>query len=112
MTESPRITWYRELPPLNLSPVGEEEVEARSTPVPIQHDEREAIWAASAAALKVEVERRILQHLETTGLEHAHVVSEHLEEYHDSSHGTFELRGRWSYIVFRTPDAPPQGSTT
>ncbi|MFZ4739074.1 MAG: hypothetical protein ACOYM9_24175 [Bradymonadia bacterium] len=107
MTEPRRISWYRTLPPLDLAPEGEEEVEARSTPISMKHDDRESLWAAALVELQATAEHRIEQRLDATGLQHAHVVSEHLEEHHDTAHDTFELRGRWTYITYRDPPLQP-----
>ncbi len=100
------VYWHRELPPLEAELVGEHVIEATSDRVAgtlERHGER---WEQCYLELMTHARARLVQEVHRLGGHFAHVLDEHLDSRRDDVTGESWLRGRFTYTLYRRPDAP------
>jgi hypothetical protein len=100
-----KIYWHRELPPLRAEIIGEHVVEAVSGRVPGTFSHRDELWDRCYADLMDAAHARLGQEIARLGGDCAHVLSEVIDARHDDARGEMWLRGRFTYVLYRLPQA-------
>lgn len=95
------VYWHRELPPLDVESLGEHVVEATSTRVKGDLDERGALWAQCHDNLMANLESRLRQEISRLGGDYAHVTEESIAGQRDEATGEGWLHGRLNYLLLR-----------
>ncbi|HET7220558.1 MAG TPA: hypothetical protein VFJ02_21040 [Vicinamibacterales bacterium] len=96
------VFWHRELPPLDAVIAGEHTIEAASRRVPGTIDHRDDLWNACYKDLMEQARVRIEQEVDRLGGDYAHVFDEAIDPCRDDAKGETWLRGRFSYVLFRS----------
>lgn len=99
------VFWHRELPPLEAELTGEHTVEANSSRVPGTLAHRDELWDQCYQELMALAESRLVQEVERLGGHFAHVHDEAIDPKHDDAAGEAWLHGRFSYMLYRRPQA-------
>jgi hypothetical protein len=99
------VYWHRELPPLEAELITEHTVEANSSRVRGTIDHRDELWDQCYQDLMAKAENRLVQEVARLGGHFAHVHDEAIEPKHDDVAGEAWLHGRFSYMLYRRPQA-------
>ena len=100
------VYWHRELPPIDADLVAEHTVEASSSRVPGTIAHRDELWDQCYRELMAIAERRLVQEVARFAGDFAHVHEEAIDPKHDDTTGEAWLHGRFSYMLYRRPQAP------
>ena len=103
--ESKIVYWHHELPPLEAELVAEHTVEANSSRVPGTIAHRDELWDQCYQELMANAESRLVQEVARLGGHFAHVHDEAIDPKHDDAAGETWLHGRFSYMLYRRPQA-------
>lgn len=98
-----RIYWHRDLPPLDVEPMGEHVVEATSHRVPGGLAHRAEQWSTCYENLMAQARHRLAVEVDRLGGSCAHVCRESIEERHDDAVDEAWLYGRFDYVLFGLP---------
>jgi hypothetical protein len=104
------VYWHRELPPLDADLVAEHTVDANSSRVPGTIAHRDELWDQCYRELMAIAERRMEQEIARFGGDFAHVHDEAINPKHDDTSGEAWLHGRFSYMLYRRPQASSPGA--
>lgn len=99
------VYWHRELPPLDADLMAEHTLEATSGRVLGTLAHRDEVWDQCYGQLMAAAESRLLQEITRLGGDFAHVHDEAIDPRHDAVTGETWLHGRFSYMLFRRPQA-------
>jgi hypothetical protein len=99
------VYWHRELPPLDAELMAEHTVEADSGRVPGTIAYRDELWDHCYRDLMARAESRLVQEVTRLGGHFAHVHDEAIDPKHDDAAGEAWLHGRFSYMLYRHPQA-------
>lgn len=99
------VYWHRDLPPIDAELVAEHTVEATSGRVEGTIAHRDELWDRCYAELMTNAESRLIQEVDRLGGDYAHVHDEAIDSKHDDATGQAWLHGRFSYMLFRRPQA-------
>ena len=99
------LYWHRELPPAHAEIIGEHTVEASSGRVPGTISHRDEIWDRCYENLMAQARQRLEQEIARLGGDYAHIIDESIDTRRDDSHGEAWLHGRFTYVLFRAPQA-------
>jgi hypothetical protein len=99
------VYWHRDLPPLDAEIVAEYVVEAASARVPGTFAHRDDLWYACYDDLMARTAVRLEQEVARLHGDYAHVFIESIDPCHDNAKGESWLRGRFSYVLYRSPTA-------
>jgi hypothetical protein len=99
------VYWHRELPPIDAELVAEHTVEATSGRVEGTISHRDELWDRCYSELMTNAEGRLIQEVDRLGGDYAHVHDEAIDSKHDDATGQAWLHGRFSYMLFRRPQA-------
>lgn len=99
------VYWHRELPPLDADLMAEHTLEATSGRVLGTLAHRDEVWDQCYRQLIAAAESRLLQEITRLGGDFAHVHDEAIDPRHDAVTGETWLHGRFSYMLFRRPQA-------
>jgi hypothetical protein len=97
------IYWHRDLPPVDAEIVGEHTIEATSSRVPGTIAHRDDLWRACYVDLMAQARTRLEQEVARLGGHYAHVFDEAIDIRRDEAKGEAWLRGRFSYVLYRSP---------
>jgi hypothetical protein len=100
--------WHRELPPIEAEIAGEGVLEAASRRVPGTIAHRDDLWHACYGDLMAQAELRLVQEVHRLGGDYAHVFDEALDVRRDDVKGEAWLHGRFSFVLYRRPQAGDQ----
>jgi hypothetical protein len=100
------IYWHRELPPLDAVVLDEHVVEAVSAHVPGTLSHRDELWNQCYEQLSACACTRMEQEVARLGGDFAHVLAESVESHHDGPTNESWLRGRYTYVLYRSPQRP------
>ncbi|MGE0865323.1 MAG: hypothetical protein AB7P34_15625 [Vicinamibacterales bacterium] len=103
MPSTRRVSWHRELPPLDAEMMAEHTVEANSSRVPGTLASRDELWDRCYQELMTAAEDRIGSEIDRLGGDYAHVRSESLGVKHDDAAGEAWLHGTFNYVLYRRP---------
>ncbi len=103
VTDSPFqiIYWYRDLPPIDATVLGEHTVEATSHRVPDTIACREQLWNRGKDDLMTQTRERLAVEIARLGGRYAHVLGESIDTRHDAVTGEAWLHGRFTYMLYR-----------
>jgi hypothetical protein len=99
------VYWHRDLPPMDAELIAEHTVEANSSRVPGTIAHRDDLWDQCHRELMAEAESRLVQEVARLGGQFAHVHNEAIDHRHDDAVGEAWLHGRFSYMLYRRPQA-------
>ena len=99
------VYWHRDLPPIESEPIGEHTIEAVSARVPGTLAHRDEIWDGCYADLMAHTNARLKQEIARLGGQYAHVLREAVDSRHDAARNEAWLRGRFTYVLYRQPEA-------
>jgi hypothetical protein len=97
------VYWHRELPPLGAEVVGEYDLEATSAHIEGTLDHRDELWHECYRDLMARATDRLEQEVRRLGGDYAHVLNEHVDVRRDTAKGEAWLRGRLTYVLYKTP---------
>ena len=100
------VYWHRDLPPIEAELVAEHTVEANSSRVPGTIARRDELWNQCYREVMAAAESRLAQEVARLGGHFAHVHDEVIDPKHDEAAGEAWLHGRFSYMLYRRPQAP------
>jgi hypothetical protein len=95
------VYWHRELPPLDAEVIGDHVVEATSTHVKGDLDDRGTLWDQCHDSLMANLESRLRQEISRLGGDLAHVTEESIESHRDEATDEAWLHGRLNYSLLR-----------
>jgi hypothetical protein len=98
------IYWHGDLPPLDAEPDGEHIVEATSSRVKGNLEQRGELWDRCHDELMTRVQDRLQQELARLGGDYAHVLKESIDSRHDDATGDAWLHGCFNYVLLRRPE--------
>lgn len=99
--DSPDVYWHRELPPLGMSRVADDAIEATSTRIPGTIARHSDLWNRCYDELIKTAELRMSQELKRIGGACARVYDEGIDTRHDAATGEAWLHGRFTFTVYR-----------
>ena len=99
-TDPKVIYWHRELPPVDLQPIGEHVVEASSPRLADTIANREELWKVCEDGLMTNARTRLREEMARLGGRCAHVLSESIETRHDAASGDMWLHGCFTYVLY------------
>lgn len=99
------VFWHRELPPIDSELMAEHTVEADSSRVAGTLANRNELWDHCYAELMVNAESRVTEEAARLGGRYAHVHGESIGAKHDDPAGEAWLHGRFTYLLYRQPEA-------
>jgi hypothetical protein len=100
------VYWHRELPPLEAELMADHMVEANSSRVRGTIGHRDELWDQCYQDLMAKAESRLVQEVARLGGHFAHVHDEAIDTKRDDVAGEAWLHGRFSYMLYRRPEAP------
>ena len=100
-----RVFWHRELPPLTAEFMAEHTVEADSDRVAGAFVHGDQLWGQCYGDLMARTEARLTQEIARLGGDFAHVHDEVIVPKHDAATGLSWLHGRFTYMLYRRPQA-------
>jgi hypothetical protein len=101
VTEPKVIYWHRELPPVDVQPMGEHVVEAASPRLADTIANRDELWNGCEDELLINARARLREEIARLGGRCAHVLSESIETRHDAASGQMWLHGCFTYVLYR-----------
>jgi len=106
VADDPKVVfWHRDLPPVDGQPMAEHVVEATSDRVPGSIERHGPSWHRCYGSLMAHTTDRLTQEIARLEGHYAHVLDEHVESHRDDAANESWLKGRFSYMLYRRPDA-------
>jgi hypothetical protein len=100
--ETPRVVyWFRDLPPLDGEPAGEDQVEAVSSRVHGRLAHADDMWDRCREEVLAGATARIEQEVRRLGAKYAHVTDETLDPRRDEALNEAWMHGRFTFVVYR-----------
>jgi hypothetical protein len=95
------VYWFRDLPPLDGEPSGEDQVEAVSTRFHGRLEHADDLWDRCRDEVLAVATTRIEQEVARLGARYARVTDEELDSRHDDAANESYLHGRFRFVVYR-----------
>jgi hypothetical protein len=101
-SSSPRVVyWFRDLPPLDAEPSGEDQVEAVSSRVHGRIAHQDDLWDRCREEVLAAASTRIEQEVARLGAKYARVTDEELDPRHDDAKNEAWMHGRFTFVLYR-----------
>jgi hypothetical protein len=95
------VYWFRDLPPLDGEPSGEDQIEAVSSRFHGRLAHADDLWDRCREEVLAAATARIGQEVARLGAKYAHVTDEALDPRHDDATNEGWMHGTFTFVVYR-----------